>query len=177
MAVTTAGGISYELLPQTMLATLFFLFLIHSSTAIAGSGGMLAFHLTRINGINGTSSINEYAAHMLLGPTQNPQSVYLQPILYGPEFRDRETSVPKPVYVPTVELCLDYQDPDEWSKFIRPDNEEKIIDTTGAYQIEWDPDISIKKVNLALRKEQNGTEGTMTWTIASMNLRFRCIGD
>ena len=170
MAISIAGGMSHELHPQTMLAMLLFLFL--SSTVIAGNDDMLAFYLTRSSG---NSSINEYAAHIQLGPTK--QDVYLQPILYSPEFRGRETGVPKPIYVPSVELCQGYEDPDpdEWNRFIRPDDKEGIIDTSGTYEIEWDPDISTKRVNLALTTVPISGEGINISSIASMNLLFRCI--
>lgn len=166
MAITTAGGMSHELLSQTMLAMLLFLFLLPSSTVIASSGDMLAFHLTPTNR---TSSIDEYAAHILLGPAQSSQDVYLQPILYSPEFRDREAGVPKPIYVPSVELCLDYG---VWNMFIEPDGQHKIIDTSVEYEITWLPDPTTQKVNLTLTGGQIGAKGR---TIASMNLLFRCI--
>lgn len=138
----------------SVLTMLGALLLLWGPTIVAAAAEMLTFPLTRTNA---TSVVNQYAIEMQLGTIGYARSVYFLPVLYTSTFYDAKNGGPKPLYVPSAELCLNQKEQEEWNKFLRPQQGE-LVNTTASYMVEWVASVNTKLVNLSLRNG-GGAEG------------------
>lgn len=155
-SVTTAGSSGFPYNVVTMLGALL---LLWSPTIVAAAAEMLTFPLTRTNA---TSVVNQYAIEMQLGTIGYARSVYFLPILYSSAYYSEKNGGPKPLYVPSAELCLAQG---VWNEFLSPEHGE-FVNTISPYVVEWDASVKTKEVNLSLMKG-GGAEGKNITVIGS----------
>lgn len=170
-SVTTAGstrgrGFAYNVV--TMLGALL---LLWGPTIVAAAAEVLAFPLTRTNA---TSVVNQYAIEMQLGTIGYARSVYFLPVLYTSGYYDTKNGGPKPLYVPSAELCLNQMEQPEWNKFLSPEQGE-FVNTIAPYMVKWIASVKTKEVNLSLMKG-DGADGNNITVIGSTSpILFRSL--
>ena len=161
-SVTTAGSTRGRGFAFNVVAMLGALLLLWNPTIVAAATEMLTFPLTRTNA---TSVVNQYAVEMQLGTIGYARSVYFLPVLYTSGYYDVKNGGPKPLFVPSAELCLDQMEQEEWNKFLNPEQGGS-VNTIAPYEVKWVASVKTKEVNLSLRTG-GGAEGMNIAVIGS----------
>ena len=159
------------------LRTAFLILVWFTATAFADTN-LLFFPLFPTNT---STSVNDYAMRIDLGPLGSSQRLHLLPALYSSQ-RPSDNSAVRPIYVPTADLCLDYQrEAEDWNEFISPSdgeivntlvykNEGKKIKLDGTYEVEWKASVFTSIVNLTLRQGKKPEDARNVTVIESKSL-------
>lgn len=164
ISVTTAGSTRSRDFACNVVTVLGVLFLLWGPTIVAAAAEILSFPLARTNA---TSVVNQYAIEMQLGTIGHARSIYLLPVLYTSNYYEGKNGGPKPLYIPSADLCLDQKEQEEWNRFLSPEQGE-FVNTIAPYDVEWVASVGTDEVNLSLR-EGGGAEGKNITVISSTN--------
>jgi len=156
LSITTGGGARSRAFACNVIPILGSLLLLWGSTTVTAAPEILTFTLTSV--------MNQYAIEMQLDTIGPARSVYLLPVLYASEYYSAKNGGPKPLYIPSADLCLHQE---EWNKFLAPGQGES-VDTITPYEVKWAVSEGAKEVNLSLRKG-SGAEGKNITVIGSTN--------